>query len=397
MNKLNSKITNGFLQVLFLAVIFILISCNSIFSGGTGGTIVDSESNSSPKQGIANVDVYAYISKAARDDDFSKWTEGTVFQPQEDTYYAHTTTGANGNFTISKIVWETNPFKSEFGKDADLAKIYLLFYHENYGLTKGETLIVSDSSFDTVYAELTAVRKNTTLNLNFIDVTSQTNTSESVYVKVSVPQLNDKIKVYEGIIAGNGSINISYPRWKNNDDKANNKEYEPEIIIEYEQSSDDVNWKACYNEDNTDKNFAFRNLTSDPVKKTIKNPAYTVTLYGKRTKHYVPTVSGQYKRTETVADDGVRIAMKCAGTTALSETPVFDIDCGEVSTQSEVLGSTASEKHGIFSNLGAGYFWTDNEYTGRYAETKLQIFVDNTVVKTLDVRSNSSNYNIVIE
>lgn len=396
MNKLNTKILKGFLQVLFFTVTFVMISCNSIFSGGTGGTVVNSESTSSPKQGIANVDVYAYISKSARDKDFSKWTEGTTFQAQED-YYAHTSTDGNGNFTISKIVWETDPFKSEFGKDADVAKIYLLFYHENYGLTKGETLIVSDSSFDTVYAELTAVRKNTVLNLNFVDVATQTNTSESVYVKVTVPQLNEKVKVYEGIIAGNGSINISYPRWKNADDKANNKEYEPEVIIEYEQSSDDVNWMACYNEDNEDKNFAFRNLTSDPVKKTIKNPAYGVTLYGKRTKHFVPTVSGQYKKTETSADDGVRIAMKCAGITASSETPVFDIDCGEVSTQSEVLGATASEKHGVFSNLGAGYFWTDSEYKGRYAETKLQILVDNAVVKTLDVRSNSSNYNIVIE
>ena len=43
-----------------MSIIFTFSGCYSVFSGGTGGLVVDKESTSTPKQGIANVDVYAY-------------------------------------------------------------------------------------------------------------------------------------------------------------------------------------------------------------------------------------------------------------------------------------------------------------------------------------------------
>ena len=107
----------GLLIAAFLvSVSFILTGCYSVFSGGTGGQIVDSESTSTPKAGIANVDVYAYVKSGDRNSDYNKWQEGTVFVPHAE-YYGHTTTGANCKFAISKLLWKSG--RPDVGKDAD--------------------------------------------------------------------------------------------------------------------------------------------------------------------------------------------------------------------------------------------------------------------------------------
>ena len=145
-----------FTGALILTAALLFSGCYSVFNGGTGGQIVDAESTSIPKAGIANVDVYAYTDSRTRDSDYSGWDEGEVFSPS-DSYYGHTTTDAGGNFAISNIVWKEN--HPDFGKDADYTTIYLLYYHENYGLTKDQTVITSDSTSDTVYAELRSIKK----------------------------------------------------------------------------------------------------------------------------------------------------------------------------------------------------------------------------------------------
>ena len=181
---------NSMLVFLALTAALLFSSCYSVFSGGTGGLIVDAESTSTPKRGIANVDIYAYTDSGARDSDFNNWKEGTVFSPSS-SYYGHTTTDADGNFVISNIVWkENNP---DFGKDADFTTIFLIYYHENYGLTKDQTVITSDSTTDTVYAELKSIRKTTSLNISIYDVANSATTTNNVLVKVSVPQTTDTL------------------------------------------------------------------------------------------------------------------------------------------------------------------------------------------------------------
>ena len=83
------------LSVLIFTVTLLFTGCYSVFNGGTGGMIVDAESTSVPKRGIANVDIYAYTDSGTRDSDFDSWEEGTIFSPS-DTYYGHTTTDADG-------------------------------------------------------------------------------------------------------------------------------------------------------------------------------------------------------------------------------------------------------------------------------------------------------------
>ncbi len=369
-------------SIFILAISLIFTSCYSVFSGGTGGLIVDAESTSTPKRGIANVDIYAYTDSEIRDSDYGSWREGTVFSPSN-SYYGHTTTDADGSFVISNIVWKEN--KPDFGKDADYTTIYLLYYHENYGLTKDETVITSDSTSDTVYAELTSIRKTTALNISIYDVATSGLTSNNVLVKVSVPQSTDTLtadaKVYEQTISGNGTINISYPRWKNEADKKNGIEISPQIKISYSQSADQITWKACANADNNAQNYAF--IDNPSINKTISNSSYNISLYGKSTRISYPTVSGTCGST-----DGAVVRML-----AKDSSGNFTIDCGETTTYAQTIGTSGTQTHGNFSNLGNGYYWTDTTYTERYSTQEVQLSGSGST-KNLTLRSDVPSYTV---
>lgn len=374
-----------FTSLSLLVILNFFTGCYSVFNGGTGGLIVDAESTSSPKRGIANVDIYAYTSESDRDSDFEDWQENTVFSPST-SYYGHTTTDAEGSFVISNIVWkESSP---DFGKDADYTTIYLLYYHENYGLTKDQTVITSDSTSDTVYAELTAIKKTTALNISIYDVATSNLTSNNVLVKVSVPQNTDTIdapaKVYEQIITGNGSINISYPRWKNADDKAAGRESTPEVSLTYSQSADTITWKACANNEAAG-DYAF---LSDGFKitKTIQNTSYNISLYGKATRVAVPTVSGTYG-----TNDGVILSMK-----ASDSSGNFTIDCGETTTYAQTIGTSGTQTHGNFSGLGSGFYIDDAAYTGKYKEIQVKFISSGSDISQKTLRSDIASYNFTL-
>jgi len=374
-----------FTSLSLLVILNFFTGCYSVFNGGTGGLIVDAESTSSPKRGIANVDIYAYTSESDRDSDFEDWQENTVFSPST-SYYGHTTTDAEGSFVISNIVWkESSP---DFGKDADYTTIYLLYYHENYGLTKDQTVITSDSTSDTVYAELTAIKKTTALNISIYDVATSNLTSNNVLVKVSVPQNTNTIdapaKVYEQIIAGNGSINISYPRWKNADDKAAGKENTPEVSLTYSQSADTITWKACANNEAAG-DYAF--LTDNfRINKTIQNTSYNISLYGKATRVAVPTVSGTYG-----TNDGVILSMK-----ASDSSGNFTIDCGETTTYAQTIGTSGTQTHGNFSGLGSGFYIDDAAYTGKYKEIQVKFISSGSDISQKTLRSDIASYNFTL-
>ncbi len=388
---------NTLLKFLSLILLLSFISCEnnySVFSGGTGGLIVDAESTSTPKSGIPNVDVYAYTDSGTRDSDFGRWKEGTVFSPSN-SYYGHTTTDASGSFVISNIVWKEK--EPDFGKDADYTTIYLLYYHENYGLTKDQTVITSDSTSDTVYAELTAIKKTTALTVNIYDVASSNLIGSNVLVKVSVPQSTDtltdaKAKIYEQTIAGSGTIYISYPRWKNAEDKTAGTENTPEVSLTYAQSSDTITWKACANADNEAQNYAFFE-DNQAVTKIIQNSTYSISLYGKTTRINVPTVNGTYGDTSDAANDGIIIRMK-----AKDSDGNYTIDCGEVTTTAQAVGTSGVEKHGNFSNLGAGFFFTDTSYTekNKTIEVKFYKYENGTEseIGSASFRSDKSSYDV---
>ena len=380
-----------------LAAALLISSCAnySIFNGGTAGLIVDAESTSTPKTGIPNVDVYAFTDISERNNNYIAWTEGTIFKPYA-TYYGHTTTDVNGSFSISNIIWkDTNP---DFGKDGDSTLIYLLYYHENYGLTMDQTIITSDSTNNTVYAELKAVKKTTALNINIYDVSSSAVTTNDVLVSVSVPQTTDKNteakpKVYKQTITGNGTMYISYPRWKNDEDKSNEIENTPEVTITYSQSADTISWKACAHGDNDAHDYSF--LADDfEIKKTISNSVYNISLYGKSLVIGFPVINGILEDSSVSStpamNDGRVIKMM-----AKANDGNYTIDCGETTTFAQTIGTSQVQSHGNFSGLGNGAYWRDTTYTGKYTTIDVKFFVDNTdtgVTKSL--RTDTPNYNI---
>ncbi|MBQ5471669.1 MAG: hypothetical protein IIT58_06665 [Treponema sp.] len=380
---MNKRFFRAFLGIAAITTSLFITSCYSVFSGGAGGLVVDAESTSNPKSGIANVDVYVYTDCQIRDSDFNRWSEGTVFSPSN-TYYGHTTTDTDGSFVISNIVWkETNP---DFGKDADYTTIYLLYYHENYGLIKGQTNITSDSTSDTVYAELTSIRKTTALNISIYDVSTLTATTNNVLVSVSVPQSTDTItaspKTYKQIISGTGIINVSYPRWKNAEDKADGIENSPEIEITYSQSADEITWKACANSDNAAQNYAF--LEDDfTILKTIRNSSFNISLYGKATRLSYPTVNGTCG-----SANGEIVKML-----AKDSSGNYTIDCGETTTYAQTVGTSGTQTNGNFSGLGSGYYWIDTTYTDRYSTKDVRL-VSGGLTKELTLRSNVDSYTV---
>ena len=270
-----------------------------------------------------------------------------------------------------------------------------MYYHENYGLTKDKTVITSDSTSDTVSAELTAIRKTTALNINIYDIANSNLTGNDVLVKVSVPQNTDTIeapaKVYEQLIAGSGTINISYPRWQNADDKEAGTEIKPEVSITYAQSADTITWKACANADNEAADYAFLD-DSFKIKKTVSNSSYTISLYGKATRVQVPVVSGTYGDTSSAASDGKVIRMM-----AKDSSGVFSIDCGEDRTKPQTIGNNGTQTHGNFSGLGNGISIDDATYTGKYKDIEVQFYVDGTAYgNSVILRSNKNTDTVTL-
>ena len=270
-----------------------------------------------------------------------------------------------------------------------------MYFHENYGLTKDQTVITSDSTSNTVYAELTSIRKTTALNISIYDAATSNTTANNVLVKVTVPQSTDTLtapaKTYEQTIAGNGTISISYPRWKNAEDKASGIEIAPEVSITYAQSADVITWKACANADNEAQNYAF--LSDDfKIKKTIQNSSYNISLYGKSTRIEIPSVSGTYGTTSDPASDGKIIRMM-----AKDSAGNFTIDCGETTTFAQTIGTSGTQTHGNFNGLGNGVFINDTTYTEKYTTIEVKFFADGTdtgIVKQL--RSDTGNYSFTL-
>ncbi len=383
--KENLKILKTAGLLVFLSL---FTSCYSVFNAGVGGQVVDGESTSTPKSGIANVDVYVYTDSSLRDDDFNNWKEGEKFSPQAG-YYGHTTTGTDGSFTLSKVVWKE--YAPTFGKDADVQELYMLFYHEDYGLTKGQSVVVSDSTSDQLYTELTKIRKNVALTLNFKDVKNGSVATSELDVEISVPQSNGKIeadnRVFKGTIIGSGTINISYPRYLYDSD-GNTSENAPKITITYRQTADEVTWKPCWNADNEEKNYAFRDLDSNPIEKTIlssTNESYSYNLYGKACRLTLPALSGTYHSDGsdfgTSADDGLTITAKIG-----EGTEERTVDSGSEGTSAVTVGTTNTQviqNHGNFTiTPDANDDIFDDTYTDKNLTLNVKFYVGTKELKS---------------
>ncbi len=376
--------------------VFALSGCSSVFKAGVSGKVVDAESTSSPKAGIANVQVYAYTKESDRNSDYNAYMANPNgrFHPSTSSYIGKTTTGDNGSFVVSKLVWES--MSPEFGKTADYNRLYLLFYHEDYGLYKntGDIVVVSDSNnADTVYEELTKIRKTTTINLTVRDVATGNPLNTAVKVTVKVPQSASASPEYiiydDQTITGTGAITVTYPRYV--DPTAAIKVlFEPTVIISAVQSSDEITWKQAYNNeahgDPEVTDYAFYG-PNDVLSKKISGNSINLNAYMKATKLSYPSVEGRVEldgnESSTLgshlgkyADDDISVWLgyRDASTGALT---LFKDAAASVVTASQGDGANGSLIiHGRFSGLGNGMTWDDDVYTEQFLSMTVYVVVD---------------------
>lgn len=424
------KITSIPLILTILVVLLAINSCSSVFEGGASGKVVDAESTSEPKAGIQDVEVFVYTSEYQRNEDYRTYSGTGRFNPSGSEYIGHTTTGSDGSFSLGKIMWESD--KPIFGKTGDYIQVYLLFYHDSYGLVKNssKTIILSDSVSNIIYQEMTAIRQTTALNISILDISQDpdSNTklppllSDSVNITVSAPQaVAPNIKpdptVKTATISGTGQITVSYPR-----------EMNETVTIAYGQAGSYISYRPCKyitTEGSEDYSFLVPPARQTPVQTSIssnaddcqvtvnvKGTSTPVLLYMKPVKHSMPSISGQLclgtpaspNDEGDASDDNIPVFLAKVDASN-NITGLYDYTSAVVMTSSEGNGANGSRiRHGFFSGLGQGIVWDDDTYAGKYSTTKAAVIFDMDKSHSLtsgdryiilnDIRSNMSSYSL---
>lgn len=121
------------------AVLALLVSCSAVFDAGIGGKVYYMQNGS--EVGISGAKILVY--------DNTSFSEAI----------GSARTDANGNFTVSKIVWKSsNP---KYGKTADNHTVYIKVSHEDFEMTDEyitASLISDSTNSGMADVEMTKVR-----------------------------------------------------------------------------------------------------------------------------------------------------------------------------------------------------------------------------------------------
>ena len=252
-------------SLLLLLILILLAGCSVVFEAGISGKVVTPSGSS--KVAVADVNVFAYTDKALRDSDYAKFRDGSITRPSEGSgYVATTTTNANGEFTVNKIVWEAK--NSEFGKSADVNKLYLIFYHEDYYPATAEATIISGSTNSSnVYVTLEGNKSYTTINLTVYDAT----TNKAMTSPVTLEYWQDDSESHDTMaLTGNASISISFA-----------KDTNPDVTFVLTTQGD--SWKMCAKDGSLIENVKVEDVEEGSLR---------VSLYMKNYEFTLPAFSG---------------------------------------------------------------------------------------------------------
>ena len=375
-----------------LAVLTVLLAgCSVVFEAGISGKVVTASGTGTAD--VADVSVFAYTDEGLRNSDFEKFEAGTITRPSEGSgYVATTTTNANGEFTVNKIVWETK--KSEFGKTADVSKLYLIFYHEDYKPAKTDATVISGSTnASNVYIKLEGSKDYTTLNITISDVATRNalGTACNFEYKVEGKESSDTI-----IATGAAGIRISYP-----------KDTTPDVTIKL--TSPGTGWKM------TDKDGK---LIDEQIITDVGEGTLDLTLYMKNYSFTIPAFRGSVvfdsaaaeqltiDGTPVNANDGVQVWLqyKKAGTEEWADFTETKSANNMTYASQIASGNNLYYSHGQFSGVGStdDYTVTVNSqnysdafdwesYTGRTFSLDLRVvFGDESKVREFVYTNNSS-------
>ena len=371
------------MRKIFLPILLIMIlltSCSGVYYGGITGSVVDENGD-----GINDVMVAVYFDEAARDTDYNSYDkEGHAdFAAPSADGIAYT--NASGAYSFSKVYWKTN--SAEYGKDADKTNVYLLFYNENYGLTKSDSSVTlySESTSQIKTAELTSIVDTYTYNIEFKDDSDLSTLSDGINFHYSYEDYRGIKK--SGNISAVGTCSITVVYYKG--------ESVPEVTLSNFES---VNKEVNTNKESVDQFSYNDNNTGNPVLKTPESfngtsQSQTDTLYF--TKNWFKiSISGQVLDTANNGVDNVAVSLDLA---SLSNITPSTTSSKSVYTDSETpVGD--GRRSGMFSGLGEDVVFFINKPEEGVATENINIKAEGkTEQVVLAINSNQSEYRVTIE
>ncbi len=381
--------------IALIALVLVLAGCSVVFEAGISGKVVTASGTGTAN--VQDVSVFAYTDSSLRDSDFAKFQAGAITRPSEGSgYVATTNTNANGEFTVNKVVWETK--KSEFGKTADVSKLYLIFYHEDYYPAKADATIISGSTNSSnVYVKLEASKEYTTLNITVYDVATGTAMTEACNLEYFVEGKEDSDSV---VVTGGANIRISYPKGGT-----------PNVM--FKLTSPGSSWKMT---DNTGT------VIEHHVEEDVESGTLSVSLYMKRYEFVIPAFSGNVVfnsgdapqltvNTDPVnANDNVQVWLQYKKAGTADEWKDFDETKSANHMTYAVQTTTGNNiyyNHGQFSGVGNtddytvrineesysdSFDWTN--YNGKNFSLNLRVVFGNEAIVKEFTYTNNSNTNL---
>ena len=371
------------MKKLFLPILLIILltSCSAVYYGGITGTVKDAETG----EGINDVMVAVYFDEGRRDSEYDAYDKNAHadFNPAGADGIAYTS--ANGSYSFSKVWWETN--SPEYGKDADKVDVYLLFYNENYGLTKSDSSVTlySESTSQIKTAELTSIVDTYTYNIDLRDDFDSSSLTDGIEFYYSYTDYRGVER--SGNVSAVGTYSIPVVYYKG--------DCAPKITLS--------NFESVNKEVNTSKKsvgqFSFKNKegTGTYILKTEDgfdgtSQSQTDSLYFTKNWFRI-SISGQVLDSAKEGVDNVAVSLDVTGLTGI--TPSSDSPKTVYTDSETTVGE--GRRSGMFSGLGEDIvFFIDDSQPNYPIKITASDGTDLEEISDFKINSNQSEYRVSI-
>ncbi len=371
------------MKKLFLPILLIILltSCSAVYYGGITGTVKDAETG----EGINDVMVAVYFDEGRRDSEYDAYDKNAHadFNPAGADGIAYTS--ANGSYSFSKVWWETN--SPEYGKDADKVDVYLLFYNENYGLTKSDSSVTlySESTSQIKTAELTSIVDTYTYNIDLRDDSDSSSLTDGIEFHYSYTDYRGVER--SGNVSAVGTYSIPVVYYKG--------DCAPQITLS--------NFESVNKEVNTSKEsvgqFSFKDEegTGTYILKTEDgfdgtSQSQTDSLYFTKNWFRI-SISGQVLDSAKEGVDNVAVSLDVTGLTGI--TPSSDSPKTVYTDSETTVGE--GRRSGMFSGLGEDIvFFIDDSQPNYPIKITASDGTDLEEISDFKINSNQSEYRVSI-
>ena len=371
------------MKKLFLPILLIILltSCSAVYYGGITGTVKDAETG----EGINDVMVAVYFDEGRRDSEYDAYDKNAHadFNPAGADGIAYTS--ANGSYSFSKVWWETN--SPEYGKDADKVDVYLLFYNENYGLTKSDSSVTlySESTSQIKTAELTSIVDTYTYNIDLRDDSDSSSLTDGIEFHYSYTDYRGVER--SGNVSAVGTYSIPVVYYKG--------DCAPQITLS--------NFESVNKEVNTSKKsvgqFSFKDEegTGTYILKTEDgfdgtSQSQTDSLYFTKNWFRI-SISGQVLDSAKEGVDNVAVSLDVTGLTGI--TPSSDSPKTVYTDSETTVGE--GRRSGMFSGLGEDIvFFIDDLQPNYPIKITASDGTDLEEISDFKINSNQSEYRVSI-